>query len=41
MDKATGYEVTFYETAADGTSAEYGSVTVADGSATSCALTDV
>ena len=41
VDKATGYEVTFYETAADGTSAEYGSVTVADGSATSCALTDV
>ena len=41
VDKATGYEVTFYETAADGTSAEYGSVTVTDGSATSCALTDV
>lgn len=41
VDKAMGYEVTFYETAVDGTSAEYGSVTVTDGSATSCALTDV
>lgn len=40
VDKATGYEVTFYETAADGASAEYGSVTV-DGSTTSCALADV
>ena len=40
VDKATGYEVTFYKTAADGTSAEYGSATV-DGSTTSCALADV